>query len=91
MFARGTAVWWIEVLSKDERHMKQEVIERGVDAVVEPDDSQRGAVSSESTRGGESLQRHDGGLGVDARWVIGIDGHRAFVGAQRDKTVYPVT
>eukprot|EP00965_Chrysotila_dentata_P040219 1335300-Pleurochrysis_carterae.AAC.1 len=86
MYARGTAVWRIEVPSKDERHAKQEAIERGVDAVVEPDDSKCGAVSSESTRGGESLQRRDGGLSVDARWVIGIDGHRALVGAQRDET-----
>eukprot|EP00965_Chrysotila_dentata_P167261 5522560-Pleurochrysis_carterae.AAC.1 len=37
------------------------------------------------------MQRHDGGLGVDVRWVIGKDGHRAFVGAQRGESMYPVT
>eukprot|EP00965_Chrysotila_dentata_P233986 6199918-Pleurochrysis_carterae.AAC.1 len=65
--ARGMAVWRTGAPRKGERRAKQKAIKRGVDAVVEPDDSQRGAVSSESTRGCETMQRCDDGLGVDAR------------------------
>eukprot|EP00965_Chrysotila_dentata_P062371 2067008-Pleurochrysis_carterae.AAC.2 len=54
---RGLAVWQIEAPGKGERRAKQKVVKRGVDAVVEPDDSQRGVVSCASTRGGEWIQR----------------------------------
>eukprot|EP00965_Chrysotila_dentata_P250522 6209499-Pleurochrysis_carterae.AAC.2 len=87
----GTAVRQTEEPRREEHCATQQIVESGVDTVVEPDDSQRGVVSRASARDGELVQCGDGRLGVDARWVVGKGGHRALVCSQRGETVYPIT